>query len=321
MTVIQGSFPHGLPRTAHLTTAAQPFAVHATPSWVQARIGAHGAPKPVQRITAPPRVAQPLTHPNAVQLPQHMAPRAAHGGQPLPPQVRQKMEAVFRSSFSDVRIHVGPEATALGATAFTHGSHIHFAPGQYDPHTSRGQQVLGRELAHVVQQRAGRVRNPFGSGVAVVQDRMLEAEAERMAIRASDTRVAARGTTVQRSSESSSSSSSGSLSSNSSDKGSGGGGKKDEFKFNAKAKIFVFKPQPKITKAAAYKGDASHYEECRAILAEFFKDQDVTIQITNGKHKGFENRNNFVGYHEYFDYEMAGVKYHHYTGVTSDSAD
>lgn len=192
MTVIQGSFPHGLPRVNNAAPAAQPFAVHATPSWVQTRIGAHGAPKPVQRITAPPRVAQPHAqphaHPNAVQLPQHMAPRGAHGGQPLPPQVRQKMEAVFRSSFSDVRIHVGPEATALGATAFTQGSHIHFAPGQYDPHTSRGQQVLGRELAHVVQQRAGRVRNPFGTGVAVVQDRVLEAEAERMAIRVADPR-------------------------------------------------------------------------------------------------------------------------------------
>ena len=34
-----------------------------------------------------------------------------------------------------------------------------------------------------MQQRAGRVRNPFGSGVAVVQDPGLEAEAERMGVR------------------------------------------------------------------------------------------------------------------------------------------
>src|SRR5690606_27769182 len=54
----------------------------------------------------------------------------------------------------------------------------------YNPHSAHGQRLLGHELAHVVQQRAGRVRNPFGSGTAVVQDPALEAEAERMGVRA-----------------------------------------------------------------------------------------------------------------------------------------
>ena len=90
------------------------------------------------------------------------------------------MESFFKTSFGDVRIHIGPHATALGALAFTHGSHIHFAPGQYKPITPQGQQLLGHELTHVVQQRAGRVRSPFGAGVAVVQDANLEAEADRM---------------------------------------------------------------------------------------------------------------------------------------------
>jgi len=44
--------------------------------------------------------------------------------------------------------------------------------------------MLARELAHVVQQRTGRVRNPFGAGLALVQDRALEMEADRMALRA-----------------------------------------------------------------------------------------------------------------------------------------
>jgi ribosomal protein S18 acetylase RimI-like enzyme len=90
------------------------------------------------------------------------------------------MESALGANFSDVRIHVGPEATAIGAIAFTWGSDIHFAPGQYNPHTPQGQSLLGHELAHVVQQRAGRVSNPFGSGVAVVQDHALEAEADRL---------------------------------------------------------------------------------------------------------------------------------------------
>jgi len=103
------------------------------------------------------------------------------GGQPLPPAVLQKMEQVFQTRFNDVRIHVGHHVAAVGALALTQGTHIHFAPGHYNPATPRGERVLAHELAHVVQQRAGRVTHPFGEGKAVVQDRSLDAEAERMA--------------------------------------------------------------------------------------------------------------------------------------------
>ncbi len=102
------------------------------------------------------------------------------GGFPLPREVQAKLESALGSSFGDVRVHVGPEAAAIGAIAFTWGSDIHFAPGQYNPHTQQGQMLLAHELVHVVQQRAGRVANPFGSGVAVVQDQTLEAEADRL---------------------------------------------------------------------------------------------------------------------------------------------
>ena len=111
------------------------------------------------------------------------------GGWPLPREVQTKMESALGANFSDVRIHVGPEATAIGAIAFTWGTDIHFAPGQYNPHTHEGQALLGHELTHVVQQRAGRVANPFGSGVAVVQDLALEAEADRMGRQAAMHRI------------------------------------------------------------------------------------------------------------------------------------
>ncbi|WP_199229407.1 DUF4157 domain-containing protein [Azospirillum sp. TSO22-1] len=110
--------------------------------------------------------------------------RMGGGGRPLPDGVRQKMETFFKADFSDVRVHVGSEAPSIGALAFTLGSNLYFAPGQYNPETSHGQQLLGHELTHVLQQRAGRVRNPFGSGIAVVQDPSLEAEADRMGMRA-----------------------------------------------------------------------------------------------------------------------------------------
>jgi hypothetical protein len=109
------------------------------------------------------------------------------GGQPIPDQVRAKMEAAFGTDFSDVRIHVGQEASSIGALAYTWGTNIHFAPGQYSPHTIQGQKILGHELWHVVQQKSGRVSNPFGGGVAVVQDHALEAEADRMGVKAAMT--------------------------------------------------------------------------------------------------------------------------------------
>jgi hypothetical protein len=144
----------------------------------------------VQAKMVQPRAAQPrgITPPvvqrhgsgEAFQLPGHLSNFGGSSGQPLTAAVRQKMESFFGTSFGDVRVHVGSQASAIGALAFTQGSNLYFAQGQYNPNTPRGQQILAHELTHVVQQRAGRVRNPFGSGVAVVQDRSMEAEADRM---------------------------------------------------------------------------------------------------------------------------------------------
>ena len=114
---------------------------------------------------------------------------ASGGGRPLPDWVRVKMEAALGANFADVRVYVGPQAERIGAIAFTVGSDIYFAPGRFLPDTMHGQQLLGHELAHVVQQRAGRVRNPFGSGLAIVQDHALEAEADRLGHRAANHRV------------------------------------------------------------------------------------------------------------------------------------
>jgi hypothetical protein len=130
--------------------------------------------------------------PSSISLP-------THGGQPIPETVRRQMEAHFKTDFSAVRVHVGAHVTSLGALAFTLGDSIHFAPGHYQPESSRGQQLLGHELTHVVQQRAGRVRNPFNSGLVVVQDGALEAEAERMGLRVAASRpVIAPAVHVQR---------------------------------------------------------------------------------------------------------------------------
>ncbi len=99
-------------------------------------------------------------------------------GSPLPEGVRGEMERALGADFTDVRIHVGPQAQSIGAIAFTVGSNLYFAPGRYQPDTVEGRRLLGHELAHVVQQKQGRVRGTAGT-VSVVQDAMLEAEADR----------------------------------------------------------------------------------------------------------------------------------------------
>lgn len=75
-------------------------------------------------------------------------------GTPLPEPLRHQMESSLGADFSGVRVHVGHQATHVGASAYTQGQDIHFAPGAYLPGDKAGQELLAHELAHVVQQRA-----------------------------------------------------------------------------------------------------------------------------------------------------------------------
>jgi Domain of unknown function (DUF4157) len=106
------------------------------------------------------------------------------GGKKLPDTLRGQMEAALGADFSAVRVHVGPQAERIGAIAFTMGTDLYFAPGRFQPDTAEGKQLLGHELVHVVQQRAGRVRCPAGAGLAVVQNWALENEADCLGRRA-----------------------------------------------------------------------------------------------------------------------------------------
>lgn len=110
---------------------------------------------------------------------------ATGGGEALPEEVRAKMEAMLGMDFSGVRVHVGPQAASMGALAFTRGTDIFFAPGNYQPGTRHGQELLGHELTHVVQQSEGRVgASQDVAGVGINDDRGLEREADEMGARA-----------------------------------------------------------------------------------------------------------------------------------------
>jgi hypothetical protein len=104
--------------------------------------------------------------------------------------IAQEFEAPLNADFSDVDVVEGSgEAARLGALAFTRGSDVHFAPGQFRPHAARGRELIGHELAHVVQQRQGRAAPAvqMKGGVQANLAPALEADADRQG------RLAARG--------------------------------------------------------------------------------------------------------------------------------
>jgi hypothetical protein len=99
----------------------------------------------------------------------------------MPETVQAKMENSFGSDFSNVNIHEGDNASKVNALAYTQGNDIHFATGQYNPESKQGQELLGHELTHVVQQQEGRVKPTIQKkGVAVNDDKGLEKEADEM---------------------------------------------------------------------------------------------------------------------------------------------
>lgn len=95
------------------------------------------------------------------------------------------MQRVFDADFSGVRVFQDDQAQEAGARAFARGTDLHFAPGEYSPHSSGGQALLGHELAHVAQQAEGRVSSPAQNfGGSIKEDPALEREADIMGDRA-----------------------------------------------------------------------------------------------------------------------------------------
>jgi hypothetical protein len=83
---------------------------------------------------------------------------ALGAGRPLSDPVRSYFEPRFGKDFSHVAVHTGKQAhraaQQLNARAFTLGSSIAFAEGEFAPGTADGDRLLAHELTHVVQQRS-----------------------------------------------------------------------------------------------------------------------------------------------------------------------
>ena len=96
-------------------------------------------------------------------------------GSSIPPALRQELEQIFHCDLEGVRVHENPVVGLLRARAFTWGHSIFFAPNEMDWTVASGLQLLGHELAHVIQQRQMQVSN---GEIRLLCDPDLEAEAD-----------------------------------------------------------------------------------------------------------------------------------------------
>lgn len=85
-------------------------------------------------------------------------------GEPLDAHTKTFMEQRFGHDFHDVRVHTDSTsqhaAASVDALAFTHGNHIVFGEGQYQPHTDQGKKLLAHELTHTLQQKNSNPSSP-----------------------------------------------------------------------------------------------------------------------------------------------------------------
>jgi hypothetical protein len=90
---------------------------------------------------------------------------ARGGGSPLDGSLASEFGNRLGHSVSDVRVHTGSTAAALtravSARAFATGTDIFFAPGEYQPGTPAGRELIAHEVAHTDQQRGAPLSGPL----------------------------------------------------------------------------------------------------------------------------------------------------------------
>lgn len=99
----------------------------------------------------------------------------------LPSDLQTNMENSLGHDFSNVNIQKdSQEAADMHARAFTKGDSVHFAPGEFDPHSEQGKNLIGHEFTHVAQQRSGAVQptRVMGKGLQLNDNQGLEHEAD-----------------------------------------------------------------------------------------------------------------------------------------------
>ena len=138
---------------------------------------------PSARMARISQASAPLQAQMAVKLtpaPTYL-PAIASPGQAMAKPMAERFGQAFGADFSTVRLHENAVPPHLGAIAFTQGEHIYLR--STSPASKSGQDLLGHELTHVLQQRAGRVPLPQTQGEFNIDSR-LEQEANQLGDRA-----------------------------------------------------------------------------------------------------------------------------------------
>jgi hypothetical protein len=96
---------------------------------------------------------------------EHTIAQTRGGGQALDSSTRHTVGGALGDPLNDVRVHTDDTADRLAnsvaARAFTTGSDVYFAKGEYQPGSSEGNRLLAHELSHVVQQRGAPTEGPL----------------------------------------------------------------------------------------------------------------------------------------------------------------
>ncbi len=103
-------------------------------------------------------------------------------GHTLDTAARHRLAPHVGDPLTDVRVHTDPTADTLArsvsARAFTTGTDVYFAAGEYRPGTTDGDSLLAHELTHVTQQRGA----PSGGELKVSEPGdTMETEADSVA--------------------------------------------------------------------------------------------------------------------------------------------
>ncbi|MBF2050531.1 MAG: DUF4157 domain-containing protein [Elainella sp. C42_A2020_010] len=152
-SIIQAKLTVGEPhdvyeQEADRVAAAVVNQIHAAPD--QATQSALQTKPRIQRMSDVAGIAVSPDVESAIQ-------QARGSGQPLDESIRVPMEQAFGADFSGVRVHADGEsdrlARSIQARAFTTGQNIFFQPGEYQPTSRSGQELIAHELTHTLQQQ------------------------------------------------------------------------------------------------------------------------------------------------------------------------
>lgn len=105
---------------------------------------------------------------------------ADKGGHPIEISMRGNLEPKLGFDMADVRVHhqdeMADQVRKANAEAITHGNHIYFASGMYNPYTRKGRALLVHELTHVLQHK---IIGDRGSRITHRQLQLFEHQAQK----------------------------------------------------------------------------------------------------------------------------------------------